>query len=161
VGCGTEVVLRELVRVCREGNVIGTDLPPEAVVFAREKASYSVFVDNIETPTVLGIFDVLEHFPDDDKVVTRLNQMLKPGGVLIITVPAHLCLWSYFDVAARHCRRYAPAALAELLLQNGFEIEYLTQFMASLFPLIWLMRRMATRDATVTARELLKGRKPN
>jgi hypothetical protein len=75
--------------------------------------------------------------------------MLRPEGRLLLTVPAHMSLWSYFDVAACHCRRYAPAALAELLLQNGFEVEYLTQFMARLFPLIWLMRRIATRDASV------------
>jgi hypothetical protein len=53
-----------------------------------------------------------------------------------------MSLWSYFDVAARHRRRYSAEALSRLLFQSGFEIEYQTQFMTLLFPLILVSRRL-------------------
>ena len=59
----------------------------------------------------------------------------------MLTVPAHQSLWSYFDEAAFHCRRYAPDELRRKLIDAGFEVEFLSQFMASLFPVIWLVRK--------------------
>ena len=67
--------------------------------------------------------------------------MLAPGGVLMMTVPAHMRLWSYFDEAAHHRRRYSLDELRAKLLKSGYEIEYLTQFMSVLFPVMWLSRR--------------------
>jgi SAM-dependent methyltransferase len=128
------------------------DLFPEAVAFARKKASCPVFLGDAESPPalgqfdVVGIFDVLEHLADDRKTLTGLNVMLKPGGALILTVPAHMSLWSYFDVAACHRRRYAPSGLAQLLQEGGFEVEYLTEFMMSLFPLVRVLRRKKHGD---------------
>jgi SAM-dependent methyltransferase len=113
-----------------------------------EKTSCPVFLGDAERPPVLGqfdvvgIFDVLEHLADDRKTLTGLNLMLKPGGALVLTVPAHMSLWSYFDVASRHCRRYAATELEQILRESGFEVDYLTQFMMSLFPLVWLIRRI-------------------
>jgi SAM-dependent methyltransferase len=147
-GCGTGMVLRELVRVCKGGDVSGIDLFPEAVAFAAERASCPVKVGDLEEPTVLGeadvvgTFDVLEHLADDRKILNGLNRILKPKGILILTVPAHMSLWSYFDVASRHYRRYTAAQLSQVLRESGFEVEYLTEFMMSLFPLLWLLRRL-------------------
>jgi 2-polyprenyl-3-methyl-5-hydroxy-6-metoxy-1,4-benzoquinol methylase len=158
VGCGTGVVLRELVQVCNGNEVIGMDLFPEAVGFATEKASCPVIVGDIERPAalgqadVIGTFDVLEHLADDRRILSGLNRMLKPGGMLILTVPAHMSLWSYFDVASCHYRRYTAGRLAQILRESGFEVEYLTEFMMSLFPLLWLLRRVC-RGSAVMNRE--------
>jgi SAM-dependent methyltransferase len=155
VGCGTGVVLRELVRVCDRGDVVGMDLFSEAVAFAQKKASCPVFLGDAERPLVpgqfdvVGMFDVLEHLSDDRKTLVGLNRMLKPGGVLVLTVPAHMLLWSYFDVAACHYRRYEPSGLAQILQEGGFEVEYLTEFMMSLFPLVWLLRRVKGGDVVM------------
>jgi SAM-dependent methyltransferase len=150
-GCGTGMVLRELVRVCTRGNVSGIDLFPEAVAFAEEAASCPVMVGDLEEPKgfgeadVVGTFDVLEHLADDRKILRGLNRILKPGGTLILTVPAHMSLWSYFDVASCHYRRYTASQLEQLLRESGFEIDYLTEFMMSLFPVLWLVRRLHGR----------------
>jgi SAM-dependent methyltransferase len=155
VGCGTGVVLRHLAKVCEGGEILGMDLFPEAVAFAGQRASCPVIVGDILEPSALGqfdvvtIFDVLEHLPNDARIVAGLNQILKPGGRLVLTVPAHMSLWSYFDVAARHCRRYSVAELDRLLRENGFEVKYLTQFMMILFPMIWLLRRLRGGQAEV------------
>lgn len=79
-------------------------------------------------------------------------------------MPAHPWLWSYFDVASGHCRRYEAAELEKKLKATGYRVEYLTQFMASLLPILWLARRLvgwlepnrahdAARAQELTARE--------
>lgn len=148
VGSGTGTVLRQLTQVCRDGQVTGMDLYREAAVVAGQRAGCQVIVADILTPPNLGdfdvitMFDVLEHFANDRQVLGAANRMLKDNGVLILTVPAHMSLWSYFDVAAHHCRRYESGTLTRVLVESEFEIEYLTEFMMGLFPLIWLLRRL-------------------
>jgi hypothetical protein len=71
--------------------------------------------------------------------------MLVPGGVLLLTGPAHMSLWSYFDVASHHCRRYEPDELVRKLVGAGYRVEYVTQYMASLYPLVWLGRWLVGR----------------
>jgi SAM-dependent methyltransferase len=148
VGCGTGVVLRQLVEVCRGAEVVGIDLFPEAVAFASRRASCPVLVGDVLNPPSLGefdlvgMFDVLEHLPDDRAILRGLGRLLKPGGALILTVPAHMSLWSYFDVSACHCRRYERDELAAKLAETGFNVVYLTEFMMTLFPLVWVGRRL-------------------
>lgn len=64
--------------------------------------------------------------------------------------PADPSLWSYFDTASRHCRRYTPASLAAALSAAGFRVEYRSQFMAALFPLVWAGRRAAAWKARLS-----------
>ena len=56
-----------------------------------------------------------------------------------------MALWSYFDEASHHCRRYEPADLAGKLADAGYHVEYLTHAMMPLYPLIWAGRRVAQR----------------
>jgi SAM-dependent methyltransferase len=155
VGCGTGGVLRQLAEVCRGGEVMGMDLYPEAAAFARWRVSCPVTRGDVLNPPplgefdVVGVFDVLEHLPDDCSILRGLNRMLRPGEALLITVPAHMSLWSYFDVSSRHCRRYARNELAGRLRETGFRVEYLTEFMAIIFPLVWLGRRLKGGRHTV------------
>jgi hypothetical protein len=72
--------------------------------------------------------------------------MLAQDGVLVVTVPAHPSLWSYFDEASGHCRRYGLAELEAKLSSTGYKVEYVTHFMMSTFPLIWLRRRLNSSD---------------
>ena len=62
----------------------------------------------------------------------------------MITVPARKSLWSYFDEASGHCRRYELDELRAKLRQAGYEVEYLTPYMLTLLPLMWFGRRMAS-----------------
>jgi SAM-dependent methyltransferase len=150
VGCGTGGVLRKLSEVCRTGEVFGCDLYPEAVEFARKKSGCCVLANDIMNPAtemgqfdLVGFFDVLEHLPHEAQALRALHLLLKEDGKLLLTVPAHAGLWSYFDVAACHCRRYEPAALTRVLQENGFRLDYQTEFMSLLFPVLWLSRRLA------------------
>jgi SAM-dependent methyltransferase len=95
---------------------------------------------------VVCIFDVLEHLPDEQRTLAALAKVLKPGGILIVTVPAHASLWSYFDVAGHHCRRYERGSLLAALRDAGFRTKTLSEFMMALYPIVWLLRRINARE---------------
>ena len=56
--------------------------------------------------------DVLEHIPDDRAELRRVSALLRPGGRLIVLAPAHQFLFSAFDEAVGHCRRYSRKVAA-------------------------------------------------
>ena len=149
VGCGTGNVLRVLGQACEHGTVVGMDLFAEGLEYARRRTSCSLVQGDVHMRSfrtefdVIGLFDVLEHLADDVQVLRELHAMLTEEGALILTVRAHASLWSYFDESSRHCRRYELPDLKEKLIGAGYHVEYLTQYMAIIFPLIWLGRRLA------------------
>lgn len=79
------------------------------------------------------LMDVLEHAQDDRGVLEEALRKLKPGGRLVITVPAYQFLFSAHDVMLGHCRRYRRSQLKDLL--HGFDAELVQSFyfFASLF----------------------------
>jgi SAM-dependent methyltransferase len=72
---------------------------------------------------LVAAFDVIEHVEDDRRVFGELARVLKPGGVLLCSVPLHASHWTTFDAYVGHARRYDPAELRQLLSDNGFVIE--------------------------------------
>ena len=152
VGCGTGNVLRGLQQVAKGGSLFGMDLELEGLRFARRRLdpAHLVVGDAGRPPfgvkfDVIGAFDVVEHIEDDVGVLRRLRDMLQPGGTLLLTVPANPRLWSYFDIAAQHKRRYRPADLRRKLGDAGFTVDYLTYFMAVLQPIVWGARGLTAR----------------
>ncbi|MEO6579588.1 MAG: class I SAM-dependent methyltransferase [Sphingomicrobium sp.] len=85
---------------------------------------------------LIALLDVLEHVPDDATALTAIMERLKPGGKLIVTVPANQWMWSAHDVAHHHHRRYSKSGLAEVAKRSGFKIDLISPFNAILFPLI-------------------------
>jgi SAM-dependent methyltransferase len=148
IGCGTGNVLHELGKACPQGLVIGADLFFGGLKFARDRVASSLVQADLRTLPfkakfdLIGIFDVIEHIPNDEEVLENLNHMIVPGGYLFLTVPAHPSLWSYYDEGAHHCRRYRYAELKTKLWSAGFRIEFLTYYMAIIFPLVWLTRKL-------------------
>src|SRR4051794_27862985 len=143
VGCGTGAVLQVLEKRCRSGLVIGLDNFAEGLQFARHRTSCPLVIGDANAPPfgeafdLVGLFDVLEHLPDDEGVLRKMSSLLLPGGVLLLTVPANPDLWSYFDVASHHVRRYRLDELRSKLIAAGFDIEYITHFMRALVPVMW------------------------
>lgn len=147
VGCGTGNVLRVLQKTCTQGIVVGMDLFADGLQYARRRTTCSLVQADVHSAPfsnrfeLIGLFDVLEHLPDDIQVLRDLQAMLAPGGGLLVTVPAHPSLWSHFDEASDHRRRYEVAELDSKLRQTGYTVEYRSEFMATIFPLLWLSRR--------------------
>jgi SAM-dependent methyltransferase len=151
VGCGTGNVLRVLEGACPGGSVVGMDLFHEGLAFARRRTSrVSLVQGDMHHPPfwlpfhLVGLFDMLEHMPDDEAVLRQIHALLGVGDTLLLTVPAHPALWSYFDEAACHYRRYTPAMLRSKLTAAGYHVEYLTLYMAAIAPLVWVGRKLAT-----------------
>jgi SAM-dependent methyltransferase len=148
VGCGTGNVLQVLEQTCIHGKVFGMDLLFEGLQYARQRTSSLLVQCDIDHPSfklpfdIVGLFDVLEHSDNDRKLLSNLYNMLTENGVLILTVPAHHYLWSYFDEGSFHRRRYSLTELKKKLNDIGFHVEYLTEYMASIFPLVWLKRKL-------------------
>jgi SAM-dependent methyltransferase len=148
VGCGNGNVLRMLRTACPQAKVVGLELWFDGLRHAqRRSAGFLVQGDVRNCPfgkpfDLAGLFDVLEHVPEDRETLASLWTLLAPGGRLLLTVPAHQSLWSYFDEAAHHCRRYSANDLRQKLTEAGFQVEFLSQFMASIFPMVWVFRKV-------------------
>ena len=148
VGCGTGLLLQTLAGIYGSDNVIGTDLFDDGIAVARTRTRCQMLrADAVALPfsggvDVVCLFDVLEHIADDHAAVVAIRGALKPGGYLVLTVPAHPSLWSDFDELVGHHRRYTRRTLEAALRRAGFRVEYLSYLFAATLPLFWLLRRL-------------------
>ena len=72
--------------------------------------------------TVVAI-NVLEHLPDDVGALQALARLVRPGGRLVLWVPAHMALYGDFDRKVGHVRRYSPALLRQTARFAGLDVE--------------------------------------
>jgi SAM-dependent methyltransferase len=107
---------------------------------------------------LIALLDVLEHVPDDLGSLRAIHRRLKPGGALLLTVPANPWMWSAHDTAHHHFRRYTKKQLEELFLRSGLEIQLLSYFNTLLYPLVAaariagkLLRRQSSDDRLPSA----------
>lgn len=139
------------------GATVGLDLSLECARFCRAKGHRAVVVGSAGAiPLAEGAFDaiimadVLEHCPDEAAVLEELRRVLRPGGLLLVTVPALRILWSHHDVAIGHYRRYRRGELVRLMGRFGFEARSSSYFNFLLFlPFLaarLLQRALRSRD---------------
>jgi SAM-dependent methyltransferase len=88
------------------------------------------------------LFDVLEHISDEGAFLQSLRYHLTKSGSIIINVPAHQSLYSAYDRAAGHVRRYSIAHLARVAEQNGLRITSFTYWGLPLIPLLLLRKAL-------------------
>jgi len=86
------------------------------------------------------IFDVLEHVDEESKALAEIRRVLRPGGKLLVTVPAFMFLYGLQDEVSEHKRRYRRRPLVELLRRSGFQVDYASYFNTLLFPPIAAVR---------------------
>ncbi len=147
IGCGTGNVLQALEKNFPTAQLVGMDLFREGLQFARRRVKGGLVQADLAFPPfdrlfdLVGMFDVLEHIQDDQIVLNQTYQMIKPGGWLLLTVPADPRLWSYFDIASHHVRRYTLQELREKVGLAGFLEKFSSAYVAATYPLFWLNRR--------------------
>ena len=147
VGCGTGFVLSGIARACPEMALSGAEIFLAGLSHAEERVPSAHFmqldarrVPFVEEFDAIGAFDVLEHIEEDETVLAQLHSAIKPGGVLLITVPQHPWLWSASDNYACHVRRYTRSEVERKITGAGFELLRSTSFVTSLFPAMVLSR---------------------
>lgn len=145
-GCGTGQMLRHLRQF---GRVVGVDSSPEAIHFASSRDVDRLVLGSIfdlpfapESFDCVLSLDVIEHVDDDRQLVEHLFSVVKPGGHLIVTVPAFQALWSQHDEVNWHKRRYRANQLEDLLKGTGLEIERISYCNTALFVPILAARKL-------------------
>lgn len=93
---------------------------------------------------LIAILDVLEHVDRDREALTSIARKLRPGGRILITVPAHPWMWSAHDTVNHHQRRYTRKSLAAVVAAAGLTLDMMSYFNSLLFPLA-AAARMAGR----------------
>jgi SAM-dependent methyltransferase len=90
---------------------------------------------------IVTALDVLEHIPDDRAAATEMLRVLKPGGLLVLTVPALMSLWSDWDEALHHQRRYRKEGLLRLLRPLPIDCLHAAYINILAVPAIWMIRK--------------------
>jgi SAM-dependent methyltransferase len=164
VGCGTGYVLRGVAEAHPSAEVWGSDLFAEGLDFARQRVGSAGFVqaDARSLPfrdafDVVGAFDVIEHIEDDASAVAGLAAAVRPGGGVVITVPQHPRLWSSFDEASHHVRRYRRRELEARLREAGLDLVHLTSFVTLLLPAMALARLRPRAQESGVADQVRQG----
>lgn len=149
VGCGNGLFLEPLTRWGEpHGIEVDTSLLDDASPW-RERIQtqplddplYDAWAGSFDLVTAL---DVIEHVADDAAFMQQMVRLLKPGGHLMVTVPAFACLWDRHDEINQHYRRYRAGSLAKLCAEHG-ELLRVRYLFPSLFAPKWLVARLNQR----------------
>ncbi len=127
------------------GRVFAYEKNSNAAAKAATRGYEAVFTQEAELARqrdfkLIGAFDVLEHIEDDAVAASKLLDLLAPGGILVVSVPAYNFLWSQHDEINHHFRRYTRESITGLLVSAGFKVRYSTYWNFLLFPLALIVR---------------------
>lgn len=145
-GAGTGLFAKEMERFCQ---VMVLDDHEEALRLLRTRFQPEQILrlagDQIPLPdrslSYVTALDVLEHVPDDAAVVRGFHRLLKAGGLAVVTVPASMALWSDWDVALHHFRRYNRQQLRALFPPDAWELVHVNYTNVLVYPAVWAVRK--------------------
>jgi SAM-dependent methyltransferase len=149
VGCGTGMQLKAL----REFDATGVEPNPLLAERARRNTGAPILNEGLPLKGFTNsdfdfilLLDVLEHLEDDLGGLQSAIASLKPGGFVIINVPAHSWLWTRHDEVNEHKRRYTRKQLHQLLHSAQLQICQI-QFWGSLLVPAALLRGKNSKSA--------------
>lgn len=133
------------------GHVVGLEMNAGAVAMARRactREDVELHVgrcpDDLDALgpgfDLICLMDVLEHIPQDCETLARLRSLLRPGGTILLTVPAYPWMWGPHDVHLHHHRRYTPRSVERACGSAGLGVARMTFFNTLLFPLALVAR---------------------
>lgn len=155
VGCGTGTVLAALVGAGYE--MAGVEMHPRlARLAAASNPANRIYSLDIEAPPTeflrlapfdgVGLFDVVEHIARPETLLRACAALVRPGGLLIGTVPALQALWSDYDSFGGHRLRYDRRLIRSLFQRAGLPAPRVSYFFQSLLPGILIQRMVIGRN---------------
>lgn len=150
IGAGAGGVTKQL---SWKGRKVTVDATPDLVSSAASRDLLSLRGLGEALPirnssaAVVCLLDVIEHIIDPSVILSEAARILRPGGRLMVTVPAHEWLHSSADDYLGHVRRYDQRLLRDHLRAGGFELLYSRHVFSWLVPPVWLMRKVARPNA--------------
>lgn len=154
VGCGTAQNLRYLRSLSSFGGQIERciGVEPELVDDITMLSNKDRVVRDVSELTETGfdllvVMDVIEHIEDERQALKNWLPLLKPGGLVFITVPAFQNLWSYHDEVLRHFRRYTRSSLVDVCTDVGLKTQATSYAFSHAFVPVWMVRKILPRQA--------------
>ena len=146
VGCGAGGSLNLM---SHYGSVVGTDTSMIALTHCRHHGKNQLIrADGCDLPfdsssfDLVSALDVIEHIRDDKVALSEMHRVLKPHGLLALSVPAFKSLWSDHDIALAHYRRYRRRELKEKVESAGLRIVKLSFCITTVMPGVFLFRNI-------------------
>lgn len=130
IGCSSGFLIQELVTTFPQATIIGVDVVKIPLYQLAKKIPGIPFIrfDLLQCPLpnkvidIIVMLNVLEHIENDMCALTKVFNLLKPGGCLIIEVPAGPYLYDSYDAELCHFMRYSSLSLEKKLIKVGFEL---------------------------------------
>jgi SAM-dependent methyltransferase len=117
-------------RLARRTDYLGIEPDPTSFGVARTRIeaaggqvrnTTSDELNNGDTYDLVCAFEVLEHLADDLAALTSWRQLVKPGGHILLSMPAWQDRFNHWDTMVGHYRRYSPNQCRQMLIAAGFE----------------------------------------
>lgn len=139
IGCSAGP-LQQILKTDGYTSLTGIDISEKAIALARYRGVPNVSVMDgarLDFPDasfdLLLASDVLEHIEDEVQAVREWTRVLRPGGQMIVFVPAFQMLWTRHDEVNHHYRRYTAAHLRRVLQEAGLQLERSSYWNTTLF----------------------------
>ncbi len=140
IGCGYGGMLEGL---SRYGHAMGLEIYLESAKFSTHRGFGGICLGSgyalpvrPNSLDLITLFDTIEHIEDDQRVINQCRESIRPGGHVMITVPAYQFLFSDNDRISHHFHRYTRGQLIKIVKAGGLEVVKATYFNVLLFPLI-------------------------
>jgi SAM-dependent methyltransferase len=158
-GSSSGFLLRDIRRALPEAQVIGSDFvagPLERLAEEMPDIPLLQF-DLTDCPLpsasvdAVVLLNVLEHIQDDAAALRQVQRILRPGGILVLEVPAGPELFDVYDRLLMHYRRYRMPELRKLVAANGLQVRSASHLGALIYPAFYLVKRWNKRYLSETA----------
>lgn len=150
IGCGTG---RNIQAFNNLMEAHGIDMSFAAIKFCKQRGLTTVTKSSAAKTSfkehsfsVITALDIIEH-TDDQAVLKECWRLLKPGGTLIVTVPAYQWAWSKWDEVLHHQRRYTSQSLKAVLTQQGFKLKKLSYVYSFLLLPVLIIRKIKSLNS--------------